>query len=267
VLHAIDSTERRTHVDVLPRGEFLDKFGDEYSPGQHVTLLGPTQRGKTTLAHQCLATVISPDLPCVLLAGKPPGRDPVMAGAAENLNLRIVEEWPPGPDLTGWWKRKDKPKTNGFVLRPHQTMTDPKADSQNVAAQFRKALISGYASNKPSITVADEAHLIQNEYKLKTEYEAPLMRGAPVNSMWSLIQRGRYMSYLAYDAPEWFLIAYDPDEANQKRYAEMGGVDPQFLRATLKRLRTYRGADGRSTISEFLCIRRSGPQIFIVDVA
>lgn len=245
---------------MLSREEFLAFFASEYAPGQHVSLLGPTQRGKTTLSHEMLARVISPEHKCVLLAGKPPGRDPVMNSAAKKLNLRIVEEWPPG------WHYKDR-NNNGYVLRPRHSMRDLRADRENIAANFRRAMVSNYSSRKPVITVADEAHLVQNEYKLKEEYEAPLMRGAPINAQWSLIQRGRFMSYLAYDAPEWFLIAYDPDVANQRRYAEMGGVEPQFILATLRTLKTARGNDGRSTVSEFLCVRRSGPELFIVSIA
>jgi hypothetical protein len=248
-------------VDVLSRDEFLDKFAAEYAPGQHVTLLGPTQRGKTTLCHQMLLVTASPDHQCILLAGKPPMRDPVMNKAAERLNLVIVENWPP----TALEQYKGR-KRNGYVLRPRQTLRDLDADKQNVSTNFRRAMLHNYASSKPVITVSDEAHLIQNEYGLRKEYEAPLMRGAPHNSQWSLIQRGRHMSYLAYDAPEWILIAYDPDVENQKRYADIGGVEPRHLRTVLPTLRTRRGDDGRSTVSEFLCIKRSGPELFIVDV-
>jgi len=247
---------------VLSREEFLEQFSREYASGQHVTLLGPTQRGKTTLCHQMLAAVISPEHKCVILAGKPPMRDPVMNKVAEGLDLVIVENWPP----TAYEQYKCR-KRNGYVLRPRQSLKDLDMDKSNVSGNFRRAMLDNYASSKPVITVCDEAHLIQNEYGLRKEYEAPLMRGAPHNAQWSLIQRGRFMSYLAYDAPEWILIAYDPDLSNQKRYAEIGGVDPKFLQALLPTLRTHRGNDGRSTVSEFLCIRRSGPELFIVDVS
>lgn len=251
-----------SRVDVLSRDEFLDKFGNEYASGQHVTLLGPTQRGKTTLCHQMLGTTISPQHPAVLLAGKPPGRDPVMGKAAAKLNLQIISEWP--PSAVQRYKGRTR---NGYVLRPAHDMKDHAATRDNIRRHFRAAMLDNYSSKTPVITVCDEAHLIQNEYRLKDEYEAPLMRGAPINSQWSLIQRGRYMSYLAYDAPEWLLIAYDPDVSNQRRYAEIGGVDPRYVALILQGLRTTRGNDGRATVSEFLCIRRSGPELFIVDVA
>lgn len=255
------ASERR-HVDVLSREEFLDDFSHQYGSGQHVTFLGPTQRGKTTLCHQMLYVVISPKHPATLLAGKPPHRDPVMAQAARRLNLEIVEEWP--PSTLQRYRARNK---NGWVVRPKQSMRDLDADRANVARHFRGAMLDNYAAPSPHITVSDEAHLIQNEYKLRQEYEAPLMRGAPHNSQWSLLQRGRNASYLAYNSPEWILLAYDPDVENQKRYADIGGVDPRYLRVILPQLRTATGDDGRSTVSEFLCIKRSGPELFIVDIA
>lgn len=256
------SAEAHPRVDVLSRDEYLQAFGEQYASGQHVTMLGPTQRGKTTLCHQMLGVVISPEHPALLLAGKPPMRDPQMNKAAEKLNLHVVQNWP--PSTVEKWKARNK---NGYVLRPQHNMRDHAWTRDNIRHNFRAAMLDNYSSRTPVITVCDEAHLIQNEYKLKEEYEAPLMRGAPINAQWSLIQRGRYMSYLAYDAPEWLLIAYDPDVSNQKRYAEIGGVDPRYVALILQQLRTTRGDDGRSTVSEFLCIRRSGPELFIVDVA
>lgn len=253
-------------IKKLSRDQFLDYFSKHYAPGQHVTLIGPTQRGKTTLCHQMLDVVVEPEgLNCVMLAGKPPGRDPVMAKAADRLNLRIVEEWPPPTGPINHFKDKQR---NGFVLRPTQRMVDTDEDDQNVSQNFKRAMVDCYRrdADKPVILVVDEAHHVQNEYGLRKQLEAPLMRGAPVCAVWCLVQRGRYMTYHVYDAPAWIILYNDPDQSNQKRYAEIGGVDPKYLLSVVSQLKTYTGADGKSTISEALCIRRAGPELFIVDV-
>ena len=245
-------------VPVLSRGEFLDMFGHDYRQGQHLTMLGPTQRGKTHTSHQMLHEVISPRLPVVMLAGKPPMRDLKMAEAAEYLNLRIVETWPPE------WRPSDR-KRNGYVLRPKHSMTDIEADNQNLHIQFKRALMALYASKKPVIVCVDEAYQVQVDLKLKKEYEAILLRGAPTVAEWSLLQRGRFSSYLAYDAPEHVLIFKDPDTSNVKRYAELvGGVDPYFTAQIVNGLETKRAKNG-NTISEFLYIKRSGPELYIVQ--
>lgn len=250
---------RNYQVDVVPRAEFLHEFGNDYAPGQHVSFIGPTQRGKTYLSHQMLGTVISPDHKCVILSGKPPRRDRTMAQAAKRLNLRVVEQWPPD------WALGDR-KRNGYVLRPHQSMTDLDADEKNMREQFRKGLIGNYSSDRPVITVADEANHIQNKLRLKSEYEAPLMRGAPDNAMWSLMQRGAYNSLFAYDSAEHIIFFYEPDERNVRRYAEMvGGVDPRYVAAVVTNLKTYRTKGGQ-TISEALYVKRSGSEMYVIDV-
>lgn len=249
----------RMDVPVISRGEFFEEW--DYGPGQHVTMLGPTQRGKTTLCLQLLQSKISPQHKAVILAGKPPGRDPTMEQhAAQALNLRVIEEWPPN------YRYNDK-KKNGYVLRPKQTMKDLDVDNENVRQQFRKAMMANYAAkpNKPVITVVDETHHVHNDMKLKKEYEAPLMRGAPVNAEWSLIQRGRNISYHAYSAPEHLFIFADPDKENRRRYSEIGGVDPRYLERLSETLKTYKTKKGNA-ISECIYIRRSGPEIMIIDV-
>lgn len=243
----------------MSRREFLREFGRDYAPGQHVTFIGPTQRGKTTLCLQMLAVVVTPEHRVVILSGKPPRRDKVMTGAAKDLNLRVVDEWPPP---YSWGDRK----RNGYVLRPHQTMRDIDGDETELRKQFQRAMVDNYGSSKPVITVADEAHHVQNKLKLKAEFEAPLMRGAPDNAMWSLAQRGAYNSLFMYDSAEHIVFFYDPDERNVKRYAEMtGGVDPRFVANVVANLRTHRTEGGR-TISEALYVKRSGPEMYIVDV-
>ena len=253
---ALDSDTRNGvlgEIDVYSRRDFLDIVW-RYGSGQHVTMLGPTQRGKTTLCLQLLQRSISPEHRCVILASKPPGRDGTMGRAAEMLNLRVVKEWPPVKTY------KDRNR-NGYVLQPEQHMKDIPADHANIRKQFKKAMLANFAQTKnPVITVCDEAYFVQNTLKLKDEYEAPLMRGAPHNAEWSLIQRGRWMSYLAYSMPEHIFIYYDPDRSNRQRYSEIGGVDPKYIEAIIENLQTKEVKNGSTTctISEALYIRRSG---------
>lgn len=257
---ALTRTDDTTDVRVVSRERFLAEWHEDYQRGQHVTFLGPTQRGKTTLTLQLLGESISPEHQCVILASKPPGRDGTIAKAPKMLNLREVSEWPPG------YRFGDR-KRNGYLLRPAHDMTNHDATKANLAHHFKAAMDDNYATrnDRPRITVADEAHIIQNRLKLKDEYEAPLMSGAPDNAMWSLIQRGRYMSYHAYGAPEHLFIFFDPDQSNRQRYSEIGGVDPKLVMRIAETLKTYRVATG-GTISECLYIRRSGPELMIVDV-
>lgn len=250
--------------DVISRDDFLQKFKEDYGDGQHLTAMGPTQRGKSHLIKSMLNEVISPDRKMTVLIGKPPGRERTWDDeAAQKLNLRIVRTWKEANVKPKNWKR-DKDR-NGFMLRPDQSLTDIEADERHLATEFRKAILGNYSDTKhKTITVVDEGHHVQVDFGLKKVCEAPLMRGAPDNSMWTLLQRSRFVSYLCYDAPEHIIIFRDDDRANQQRYSEIGGIDSRHLSSIVRRLRTERVPSG-GTISQALYFRRSGSELHIID--
>lgn len=247
-----------TTVPVIPRADFIREFGKRYSSGQHNTMLGPTQRGKTTLALQLLSVCVSPERKGIILAGKPMGRDHTMEEAPKLLNMRLIKEWPPDPNI------RDR-KRNGWVLHPLGKPGNTEQEDARLKRQFGKAMDSAYRSKNPVILLVDETAHVYDYLKLKREYEAPLMRGAPVVAVWSLIQRGRSISYHAYNAPEHIFIFYDPDMRNREIYAQFGGVDPLWIQYLTENLKTEEVKNGM-TVSQALYIRRSGPQLAIVDI-
>lgn len=261
-----DEIMRKYDVRTRDRKGFLRDWKTEHR-GQkphHRTQLGPTHRGKTTTELQILNEVITPDCQAIILSAKPAQRDPVMSKAAEQLNLVVVQEWPPSRAQQRYHRMRDK---RGYVVRPEQNLRDHAWTTRNIRSNFQAAMTDAYATSPkaPRIIVADEAHKVYNTYDLKAEYEAPLMSGLPDCSESSLIQRGRFMTYLAYDAPEDVIIYNDPDLSNQRRYSEIGGVDPYVILAITSGLKTYETKDGH-TISEFLHIRRAGPRLTVVGI-
>lgn len=246
-------------LPVVPRKDFLDEFAKDYSDGQHATGIGPTQRGKSRLFKEMLKRVISKDRKVIVLVGKPPGRERTWDDdAAKELNLKIIETYPPH------YSPRDRNR-NGYLLRPRHSMRDPAADDLNLQVQFRNAIVANYAkTGKGTITLVDEGHQVQVDLALKKMCEAPLMRGAPDNGMWTLIQRGRHVSYLCYDAPEHILIFRDDDESNQQRYGEISGVSGREIGEITRMLKLKRNSTG-GTISQALYIRRSGSEMMIVD--
>lgn len=259
-----DKTAEYGTVEVVPRQEFVRDFGADYGSGQHVTKLGPTQRGKSTLTKQLLKTCANKDRQALVLHGKIRGRDPVIPEMADDLDMRVIHEYPPK------WKWGDANR-RGFILVPLTKATDGvEAENALLASQFRKGIHSNYQNTKKdTITVVDESHQAQETLKLKKDIEGPLMRGAPNAAVWNNIQRGRYVSYHCYDAPEHIFIFYDPDVSNQKRYSEIGGVDPQYILQISKGLQRKtvktNGGKGKATVSECLYIARAGPQLMVVS--
>jgi hypothetical protein len=246
-------------LPVISRVDFIKEFKRDYNAGQHLTEIGPTQRGKSKMGKDLLKAVISPDLKAIILTGKPTGRERTWDDAtAKELNLKVIEEYPPRYDP------RDR-KKNGYLLRPRHGMKDPEADDANLKVQFRNAIVANYAkTGKGTITVVDEGHQVQVDLELKKICEAPLMRGAPDNAMWTFVQRGRFVSYLCYDAPEHILIFRDDDRANQQRYGEISGVDAREITEITRMLKLKRNSTG-GTISQCLYIRRSGSEMMIVD--
>jgi hypothetical protein len=236
------------------------QFGKNYhGKPRALTMLGPSHRGKSRLCVELLSVVISPDLKALVLVGKPPGRERTWSDdTARKLNLRIIERYPPGYDP------RDR-KRNGWMLRPKHTMTDPVQDDAHIKDEFRKGIRGAYATkpNRKMITVVDEGHHVHETMGLKRDCEAPLMRGLPDNAMWTLAQRGRYLSYLCYDAPEDMIIFKDDDEDNQARYGQITGFNRREIVDITRNLRTERVEPEGNTISQALYISRVGDMCII----
>jgi len=247
-------------VEVIPRKEFVRQFGDDYQEGQHVSAFGPTGRGKSRLTFSLLGQVISPDHQVISLHGKIKGRDPVVTAAAKKYNLRVVPELP-----SETRQRLDrKRRFNGYIIVPLEKPSTPDVEAVKLHDAFAHAIHQNYRTTKrKTITHINEAHQIQQELKLKNHVEAPLMRGGPDNAVWHEAQRGRFLSYHTYSAPEHIFVFYDDDSDNRRRYADFGCADPEEIFWITSRLKTKRVADGR-TISQCLYIRRGGG-MYVVD--
>jgi hypothetical protein len=205
-----------------------------------------------------------PEIRGVILHGKIKGRDLTIERLSKVSGFPIVTRWP----VRGLRTRYKMRQARGAILRPlDKPMDSVKEENATLADQYRKAIHGSYHApmKRPVVLVADEAHQTHNDLRLMQDCEGPLMRGRPVCGMWSLVQRGRYVSYHVYDQAEHVFIFYDPDRDNQKRYSEIGDVDARELVDYTRQLKTETVADG-STISEALYFRRSGNQLAIVGI-
>lgn len=251
-------------VPVLSRDEHLDRFEDDFVPGQHFTALGPTGKGKTTLVGQSLQRIQRryPDIRITSLHGKIQGRDPVVPKMAKNLNLRIVDTLP--SRNRQYIDRKYLHK-GGYILAPLDHPYAPDIENIKLRQEFQKAIHQNYGETKAkTITHINESHQAQEELRLKAQIEAPLQRGGPDNSVFSEAQRGRYLSYHTYGAPEHVVLFYDDDEDTRRRYSEFGVGDKHFIQDILSTLKTKRVADGR-TISQALYMRRGDGSMYVID--
>lgn len=261
----------------IARKPFIKEFADNYHAGQHATFLGPTGRGKTKLMGQLLVAVLRrhPEMEGRVLHGKIRGRDQTIEELSKQ-GFPITTE----PELSRLARLKYRARSKGnkkplgFIVRPlthPEGYSDDKVsftqrENNHLRRVFARAIYKAYHAKKkrPVILVVDEAHQAHVDLKLKSECEGPLMRGRPVCAEWSALQRGRYASQHLYDQAEHVFIFFDPVKDNQDRYAEIGGIDPDYLKELSRNLTTETVADG-STISQCIYFRRSGNYLAIVD--
>jgi hypothetical protein len=255
-----------SQVQVMSREEFVAMFAEDYTPS-HLTMIGPTQRGKTTLCFDLLRAVLAAHKDehwkVVFLHGKIKKRDHVMKDMAKQDNYRIVRSWPPGMTFRPkHWRRN----VNGYILRPLGNDKLTAAEEEKLLkAEFGRSINTVYHSTRNvTITVIDERAQADKDLKLGKDLDAPLQRGLPHNPEWNNIQRGAWCSYHCYDAPEHIFLFVDDDDSNIDRYAEFGVGDPRIIKKVMARL-TLKKVETGGTISQCLYMRRSDRFMCIVD--
>lgn len=235
------------YVYTFSRDEFLAERW-VYRAGEHVTILAPTDGGKTTLAYELLSQVSTPDLPAISLVMKP--RDPVVSSRARAHRYRTVRTWPP---LYSPWH----PWPPGYVLWPKHSF-DPDSDNRMLYRQFRAAILDSYKRGN-RILFADELWGLTEELGLDRELVTVWTRGRSMGcGLWGATQKPSHIPLHGYSQAAHLFLGYDPDKRNRQRFSEIGGVEPKLVSDTVMGLRKF----------QWLYIRRhgiAGPELCIVD--
>lgn len=233
-------------VDSLTREEFFREAW-EYEPGQHVSWIGRTGSGKTQLAFELLQHTVTEDLPAIVFAMKP--RDKTVTKWGKRLEFRTVRTWPPLPSV---WKPG---KQRGYVLWPLHTR-NWEDDAYRHREIFQAALRDSYHSKQPRIVFADEVVSLTKELGLGGDLEHIWTKGRSMEcGLWAATQRPAMVPLEMYSAAEHIFVCYDPDKRTTDRYAEIGGVDPDLIKAVVRNLPKY----------HWLYIRRTDYSMCIVQ--
>jgi hypothetical protein len=240
-------------MERFTRAEFLAERW-AYRPGEHVSLICPTQNGKTTMIWDLLKATDTSwcRRPPVMLVAKP--RDPVVGRGLAALEYEEISAWPPRKKLF-----KDPPP--GYGLWPkHLTDAPPEVNDAHLAGKFRPAVNELFWGGN-SVLVADEQYHLCAVLGLQAEMTRHWTQGAGMGAgLWSATQKpsgtqqGTIPSFM-YSSPTHTFLGRDPDERNRKRFGEIGGVSPKLVENHVANLRRF----------EWLYIHRDGPTMCVVE--
>jgi energy-coupling factor transporter ATP-binding protein EcfA2 len=212
-----------TEVESVSWSEFLDRF--EWYQGEHLTLIGPTKSGKTTLARE------------LLRRARKERTHPWQTIVATKRRDEILDTFKP----------------DGFVKLPswivHDAEVHPKvmlapplpsaAQKGKQAAEIREALTSIYRQGG-WLVFLDELKHIAAYLGLEPEVELLLHQGRSAGiTVVCAVQRPRHVPLMAYDQADHIFMWESRDFNIRKRLGEIGGkVNPDLIEYGLKCLPT-----------------------------
>jgi energy-coupling factor transporter ATP-binding protein EcfA2 len=241
------------YPETISREDFVSDYFD-YGRGQHVTFVGPTGSGKTTLAQELIEPTATPQLPALVLVIKP--EDEVVEKLfVKEAKFKRIKSWPPPPT------DKLTKSRNGYVLWPEHSF-DPVKDDPMLYKEMRRALLAGYANKignaknvRGNILFSDEVWGLV-DIGLKRELTTLWTRARAMGcGLWAASQRPALIPLAAYSEPEHLFIHYSPDKRARDRYKEIGGVDPRMIAEVTAELEWH----------QFLYINRVDRTYCVVD--
>lgn len=211
------------NVQRFTREEYIADRWD-YKRGEHVSFLGSTGNGKTTLALQLLKATATQEVPGIVLAMKP--KDKTVTDFHKLSGFRKVDNWPPTPSM---WKPQ---KPEGYILWPKTTF-DIDVDDAHHADVFRRCMIDSYKKGN-RILFADEAYSLAEELGIGKSLITLWTKGRSMGTgLWAATQKPTHVPLWMYSQASHLFLSYDPDKRARDRYREISGADPEVIQQAL----------------------------------
>jgi hypothetical protein len=208
-------TELATEIDVVSWAEFQRLF--KWRQGEHVSLIGATGCGKTTLAHHLLPMRKY----VVVLATKP--KDSSMNELIREGGFRKSKFWPAGPtDIV-----------QKVVLWPSINKRSQKLNQKLV---FAEALNDIYEQGAWCV-YADELHYLTSTLGLQSVFTDLWQQGRSMGiSLIASMQRPSHVPLLAYTQATHVFFWRANDTRDLKTIGGIGSIDSKVIQNVVARL-------------------------------
>lgn len=211
-----------SNVPVLDWENFLtDEF--TWYQGEHVTAIGPTKSGKTTLFRE------------LMRRARRLGTHPWQVVVATKRRDEILDTFKPdGFVKMPKWEIHDADMMPKVMLAPPLPSASQKGVQRD---EISNALTSIYRQGG-WLVLLDELKHIAGYLKLEADVELLLHQGRSAGiTVVSAVQRPRHVPLMAYDQADHIFMWESRDSNIRKRLAEIGGkVDPDLIEHGLSQL-------------------------------
>lgn len=211
---------------ILTRREFLEEFAYRYRRGQHVTLFGPTGRGKTTLAGQMLAVTHPPKSDVNGLITIQLGPDQ----ALEHLG-KPMDSWPPRIPIKLFDREDNKPHI--YRYQPEPSKPEDFLRIRQTAARILRWFFSArnWTLFIPDLQVVADPGMMG----LGKEVDQLIITTRKhQTSIWVDAQAPRWVPRSTGDMTSHLLVWRNRDEGTLTRLKQICGLDLGFLSDLLK---------------------------------
>lgn len=202
----------------LPWAEFMEDW--QWRQGEHITMVGPTGSGKTTLE-----TAILPRRDFVVFLSTK--RIDSTQNRLKDMGYKTIHSGAElHPDVT--------PRA---ILRPPWPDDASAKELKNIhASVFREAMMRVFRTGYWTI-VMDEARYLTKDLGLAPEAELLWLQGRSLKiSVVAGTQRPRWIPLEAYDQATHLFFWKDSDRENVERIAEMAGLNRRAVQGIVPRL-------------------------------
>lgn len=236
-------TTQPSNAPVIPFDLFMQKW--RWNQGQHLAIIGPTGKGKTTLAMALLPKQSF----VAIMATKP--RDTTMDSLAAT-GYKVFRRWPQS------WPMNSVKRYPRRIIWPRSFELGRKSKDKQKAVIY-EAMAAAFKEGSWCVFF-DELYYAVNELGLGSEVKQYLLQGRSLGiSLACATQRPAWVPREIYDQSTHLFFFKDNDETNLKNISGISGERNQAeIRNTIRQLdrheflyiNTITGAMVRSTVGK-----------------